>query len=66
VSVNLTKREAEMANVLLADHNIVEAAEILSVSKLRAQHIADNIRVKLCADSRNDMIVKLLQMGYPK
>ena len=64
--VQLTQRELDCALVLLRDHTIVETAKIMQLSPRTVEFYIRNMRYKLRADSKQELVEKFRQTDLVK
>lgn len=58
---SLTKREYEVAKLIVEGYTAKQCAEKLNLSRRTVEFYVDNIKNKLCCFKKSDLIVKLIK-----
>lgn len=62
----LTPREEDIANGLISGMRVKDIAALYGLSSNYVANRIRDMRIRLLQDSKTELVLKLLEMGYPK
>ena len=62
----LTPREADIANGLTSGMRVIDIAALYDLNPTYVANRIRDLRIRLLADSKTELVLLLLEMGYPK
>lgn len=62
----LTPREEDIANGITSGMRIIDIAALYGLHPTYVANRVRDLRIRLLQDSKTELVLKLLEMGYPK